>query len=159
MVSQKKWTELPKLTRERLNHSSCSFNDRFVYVFGGHINSFVPSLAQSVPTLTNSIERLDMLALDDPKTVWQPLFFTLTELPIFPNPCITQVNGEKLCLFSTGYCFYLEHESNKVTESKKYPSFKTEVFKQPVVITQDDICFTYDTKSKQIIKFSHNRAF
>lgn len=33
------WVELPKLNQPRYYHSSCSFNGKFIYVFGGAVQS------------------------------------------------------------------------------------------------------------------------
>ena len=31
------WIELPELVAPRSTHASCSFKERFVYIFGGHV--------------------------------------------------------------------------------------------------------------------------
>jgi hypothetical protein len=51
-ISRDKWEELPTLNHGRALHSSCSFNDRFAFVFCG----------EDMPKggLSKSIERLDM---------------------------------------------------------------------------------------------------
>ena len=51
-ISRDKWEELPTLNYGRALHSSCSFNDRFAFVFCG----------EDMPKggLSKSIERLDM---------------------------------------------------------------------------------------------------
>ena len=49
-IEKDKWTNLPQLKRGKQSHSSCAFNERYIYVFGAYQHGF----------LRNSIEVLDM---------------------------------------------------------------------------------------------------
>lgn len=63
-VGKDKWTDLPNLIFGRHYHSSCSFNDNYVYVFGG--------LNVATSKYLASIERLKFDPQNmEPRSQWE----------------------------------------------------------------------------------------
>ena len=54
-IATNTWTELPMLNEEKYNHSSCSFEHRYVFLFGGNTSGEKDF---------DIIERLDFLQSD-----------------------------------------------------------------------------------------------
>ena len=69
------WVELPMINTERNYHSSCSFNHKFIYIFGGiHDKKY-----------SNSIERL-ILDINNPKgNEWKLINISFIENLISPR--------------------------------------------------------------------------
>lgn len=103
------WFDLPNLNHGRYYHSSCSFQERWVYVFAG--------ISQQSKKYFNSIERLDTKASGG-KKVWQEMQNDVTKFPVRQGAGSAQINANEILIFG-GFggeflkdCYILKHNES-----------------------------------------------
>ena len=74
------WFDIADLNEGRHYHASCSFRERYVYVFCG--------IANSTKKYVNSVERYDSMA----RTPWEMINFTSDQLPARQGLGVAQMN-------------------------------------------------------------------
>ena len=80
-----KWTKLPSLKTGKQSHSSCAFNERYVYVFGAYQHGF----------LRNTVEVLDMDCL---ATGWTKVTIREKDMIARYKPAVFQISKKELCI-------------------------------------------------------------
>ena len=89
-VERDEWSELPDLSEPRYQHSSCSFEQRYVFLFGG---------CTTGTDTSDLLERLDLLHKWQP---WSTLPLALPSYPdtkAFKSPAVTEISGTEIAIF------------------------------------------------------------
>lgn len=88
-VEQDKWTIFPAMNKGKQSHSSCCFNQRYVYVFGAYMNGY----------LRNTVECLDVkLASESFGERWRTIEVAV---PVFApryKSSVFQISRKELCI-------------------------------------------------------------
>ena len=104
---------MPNLNVDRITHASCSFSNRYVFVYGG--------IDSKKYTPLNSIEKLDMSNSKMFEMKWELLEFRGEQLDALQNAKMLQINPYEICIFGKGSAAYYDVRDNTTTRSKHRP--------------------------------------
>lgn len=153
------WFDMPMLNQGRYYHSSCGFNDQWVYVFCG--------ISISSKKYFNSIERLDTKAVGSNK-VWQEMQLT-NDSPNFTvrQGCgSSQINNNEILVFG-GFggeflkdCHLVRHSDFKLSKFPREPPMKIFAFQMPTLYDlQSGNMLTADWQSKRVLRFDNQQKW
>lgn len=108
------WFDLPSLNQGRYYHSSCSFLEKWVYVFAG--------ISQLSKKYFNSIERMDTKA-SGAKKVWEEIQVETSKFPVRQGAGSAMINANEIIIFG-GFggdflkdCYIFKHNEGQLVKS------------------------------------------
>ena len=150
-IEDDSWKTIADLNISRKAHSSCSFNQSQVFVFGGKNGS-----NQTI----NTIERLQFRNLDLGWT--EILIESDLKPPLQSYPAVCQINSNEICILTKSdksnqgaYLFNLRESTVKRMERQK-SAIKLLAKQMPTVMTPCGVLITCDRDNLNMYQFSHS---
>lgn len=148
------WFEVPNLNVGRHYHSSCTFAERFVFVFCG--------IAQSGKRYCNSIEKYDSQHRQDS---WTVINVPASRFAERQGAGVVQITDKEIVIFG-GFsgrflrdCSIFDAQQNEMRKAAVQPDMDLFAFQMPSVRTGDRTIITADWQSKKVIEYNCDRAF
>lgn len=147
------WFDLPQLNEGRHYHASCSFLDRFVYVFCG--------ISNATKKYINSIERLD----NQTKKSWELITVPAEQFASRQGLGVAQMNKDEILIFGGFNGKYMKEahifncNQKKMRLADNQPSMEMFLFQMPTVFEQSTgSVFTVDWQKMKVIQYN-NKAW
>lgn len=146
------WFDQPDLNMGRYYHSSCTLQDKWVYVFAG--------ISSATKKYFNSIERFDSSAKGSQK-VWSIVDVATDRFPVRQGAGSAQINNNEIMIFG-GFggdflkdCYVFKHNEAQLTRISNEPPIKLFAYQMPTIFDAGSGCvITADWQSKKIVMFN-----
>ena len=147
------WFDLPQMNEGRHYHASCSFLDRFVYVFCG--------ISNSTKKYINTIERLD----HQTKRPWELIEFSNEQFPARQGLGVAQMTKDEILIFGGFNGKYMKEAhilncgQKKIKLAENQPGLEMFLFQMPTVFEQNTgSVITVDWTKMKVIQYN-NKAW